>query len=243
LIDGNSAMKLSTDAVLLGIFAGISHPGIILDIGTGSGILALMLAQRSDAKIVGIDIDKGSVKDAKRNFEESPWKSRLSVIHESLQGFARTCDQKFDHIVSNPPFFVNSKRSPYNSRNVSKHDEQLSFHDLILTIKSLLEPKGACSFIIPASEEINFQKIATNQDLYLTRKKLIYPKKGKIANRVLLEYNQIRANQTKKSFLIIRNEDNSFTLDYIDYTKAFYLSRPEYISVIAPKCEETGSNN
>jgi len=217
-------MKLSTDAVLLGIFSRVSHPEHILDIGTGSGILALMLAQRSEAIIVGIDIDKGSVEDAKRNFEESPWKSRISAFHQSLYDFTRTCGQKFDLIVSNPPFFENSKRSPYHSRNISRHDEQLCFHDLILAVKSLLKTRGTCSFIIPASEEINFQKIATGNNLYLLRKKLVYPKKAKNENRVLLEYSQIDSGPVEESFLIIRNEDNSFTQEYIDYTMEFYLN-------------------
>ncbi|MCD4665845.1 MAG: methyltransferase [Bacteroidales bacterium] len=110
--DENSAMKVGTDAVLLGAWTDISETNNILDVGTGSGIVATILAQRSEANIDAIDIDKGSIDDAENNFDNCPWKNRLTAIHSSLQEYVKFTSKKYDLIVSNPPFFSNSLKSP-----------------------------------------------------------------------------------------------------------------------------------
>lgn len=216
-------MKLSTDAVLLGVFAGVENARTILDIGTGSGILALMLAQRCAAEVTGIDMDQGSVEDARQNFENSPWESRLHLVHDRIQDHARSTQQKYDAIVSNPPYFENSKRSPYISRNQSKHTSMLSFRELIAITASLLNKNGSCSFILPADAESNFRMLASHAGLYLHRKMMIYPRKSKPHNRLLLEFKKENATPVKQESLIIRMEENTFSPEYKNYTRDFYL--------------------
>jgi tRNA1Val (adenine37-N6)-methyltransferase len=224
LTDGRSALKLSTDAVLLGAFAGLPNPGNVLDIGTGSGIVALMVAQRCDAEITGIDIDKGSVEDARFNFSASPWSSRLCAVHQSLQEFSSGYGKKFDAIVCNPPFFKNSSLSPFPSRNLSKHNGQLPFTGLIAQVKNLLNQGGSCSFIVPATEEKHFCSIACEMSFSLFRKKWVLPKKSKKANRVLLEFRLSEVAPEEETELIIRDENNNFTADYKKFTRDFYLN-------------------
>jgi tRNA1Val (adenine37-N6)-methyltransferase len=223
LTDGRSAMKLSTDAVLLGVFAGLRNTGTILDIGTGSGIIALMLAQRCDAQITGIDIDEGSVEDARQNFRESQWSDRLCAIHQNFQEYARNSLEKFDLIVSNPPYFMNSLRSPISSRNISKHNEGLSYPELVLYAHSLMKEDGSCCFIIPAKEGEYFCKMAAGKGLHASMKKWVQPRKSKKANRVLLELRAVHCGPAEETTLAIRNEDDSFTAEYQGFTKDFYL--------------------
>lgn len=217
-------MKLSTDAVLLGIFAAVNQSRSILDVGTGSGIIALILAQRSDAEITGIDIDKGSLVDACANFDNSRWSDRLSVVETSIQEYSVTCSRHFDHIVTNPPYFVNSLASPYQSRNISKHTHQLSYEDLLLASKKMLVPTGLFSLILPVQESEIFQKIAHGSGLFLHRKMMVYPKESRTANRVLMEFQFTETSVLKTESLVIRNEDNSYTEAYKEFTRAFYLN-------------------
>jgi len=216
-------MKLSTDAVLLGVFADGSGASNILDIGTGSGILLLMLAQRCEAEITGIDMDQGSVEDAIQNIENSPWKNRIHLIHERIQEYSNRTLEKYDAIVSNPPYFENSKRSPYISRNQSKHTAMLTFQELVAISASLLNKKGCCSFILPADSESNFSNLASHAGLFLHRKMQVYPKKSKEYNRVLLEFKKTKITAIEQASLIIRMEDNTFSPAYKEYTRDFYL--------------------
>ena len=124
--DENSPMKVNTDAVLLGAWVNPSKPKKILDIGTGCGVIALLLAQRFDGRISGIDLDEGAIMDAKINFAESPWPERLKAIHQDFNIFSASSDQRFDLIVSNPPYFENSLRSPKHDRNISRHTDSLT---------------------------------------------------------------------------------------------------------------------
>lgn len=217
-------MKLSTDAVLLGVFANVAGARSILDIGTGSGVLALMLAQRCTAEITGIDIDPGSVEDARENFRNSPWKNRLTAVHQRVQEFARETGQKFDRVISNPPYFENSKHSPYISRNRSKHTVLLSFRDLISATVLLLEEKGACSFILPADAEPGFHNTAVHAGLSLHRRMLVFPRISAQANRVLLEYRKGQASGVEQTSLAIRMGDHEFTPEYKAYTRDFYIN-------------------
>ena len=224
LTDSRSAMKLSTDAVLLGAFTALPAPRTILDIGTGSGIVALMFAQRCDAEITAIDIDEASVEDARQNFRESPWSNRLYALNQSLQEFANNPAGQFDVIACNPPFFMNSQPSPYPGRNLSKHAVKLSLPVLIPLVRFLLHPKGSCSFIIPAENDGSFHEKACSNNLHLHRKKWIFPKAVKKANRVLLEYRPIESSGPEESTLVIRHPDNSFTAEYKQFTRDFYLN-------------------
>ena len=216
-------MKLSTDAVLLGVFAGLANAQQVLDVGTGSGIVALMVAQRCQAMVTGIDIDGASIEDARENFRKSPWSDRLKAVHQSLQEFSQGDGSKFDVIVSNPPFFANSQRSPYHGRNLSRHDIQLTLPALIPLIHTMLDTAGTCSFIIPADKDALFDQVARQNGFGLIRKTRVFPKASKPANRVLLEYGQGKSGDHLDKALVIRRENGSFTEAYRKYTSDFYL--------------------
>lgn len=216
-------MKLSTDAVLLGAFVHDGGAGSILDIGSGSGIIALMLAQRTAARITALEPHAGSAADARSNFENSPWTSRLDLVEMRVQDFAASHLIKFDQIVSNPPFFNNSLPSPYHDRTLSKHTQSLTFEDLLSAVQKLLEPAGAFSVIIPATDEEGFRSQALAYGLVEHRRLIVYPKRSKPANRILIEYNLTDTQRFEESTLVIRTENNDFTNDYRLFTKDFYL--------------------
>ncbi len=221
--DEKSAMKVNTDAILLGAWVDTAGAESILDIGTGSGIIALMLAQRSGATINAIDIDKDSFEQAKDNFQNSAWSNRLNAIHTSLQEYVKNSSEKYDLIVSNPPFFSNSLKSPSHSKTLSKHDDTLMHKELLAGVQKLLNPGGRFCVILPYSEISRFKEQALIENLYCLKQFNIIPKRGKKTHRAILELIQTRTGDFAESILTIRNTDNSFTKAYIDLTKDFYL--------------------
>ena len=221
--DEHSAMKIGTDAVLLGAWADVSEKKNILDIGTGSGVIALMLAQRSDANITALDIHKGSVEDAKKNFRNSKWADRLKVVRSSFQEYSQVGSTKYDLIVSNPPFFTNSLKSPNQLKNISKHNDLLPYKELIEGIKKLLDKNGIFCFIVPANEENNITQLSAEKGFHVKRKLTVYPKPSKVASRIILEFTASKAEEVTNENLIIRNNDNSYTSDYKKLTKRFYI--------------------
>jgi tRNA1Val (adenine37-N6)-methyltransferase len=205
-------MKVGTDAILLGAWLHIPEScRNILEIGSGCGVISLMLAQRTDAQIVGVDIDEKSVNEAQKNAESSPWKGCVQFIHESIQDFAQKTTQKFDVIVTNPPFFENSLKSPETSRNISRHNDTLAFETLISSVDILLSNNGRFGVIIPLVATEKLEKLALEKHLFATKKTWIYPTSSKKANRILMifERKQIPCEEDK---LTIR--DNGYTSEY-----------------------------
>jgi tRNA1Val (adenine37-N6)-methyltransferase len=222
--DLQSSMRVGTDAVLLGVWADVSNDLKILEIGAGCGVISLLLAQRSEARIDALEIDESSFLQAKQNFTKSPWYERLHAIHGSVQEFSKTAGTAYDHIITNPPFFVNSLRSPVASRNSSRHDELLSFGTLLKSVASLLKPEGKFSLILPVRECLEFVAKANDHGLLPARNLEIIPKKGKPVNRVLMEFSvNIQAHLITET-LAIRKEDNSYTREYLNFTEDYYLS-------------------
>lgn len=215
-------MKVGTDAVLLGASVNISDAHSILDIGTGCGVIALMLAQRSNVAISAIDIDKPSIEQAEENFKKSPWSDQLLAIPSSLQNFAKDSKEKYDLIVSNPPFFENSLESPDPRKKLSKHSNALSHSELITRAVKLLSPGGSFEVIVPFSEREKFVNLALIENLYCEKELEIYPKKGKTANRIILRFSKEK-KEIEILELTIRNTDNSFTEEYISLTKNYYI--------------------
>ena len=167
------AMKVGTDGVLLGAWAGQDRPGEILDIGTGSGLIALMLAQRfPKARITGIDCDKDAAMQAKENFTGSPWADRLRTVHIGLQGFCRdtvTAAERFDLIVSNPPFYDNTLTNPDSRRCTARHTGGLPHDELLLLSAGLLTDSGVFSLIVPSESERSTSPAQAHQSLFQTR--------------------------------------------------------------------------
>lgn len=223
LDDSKSAMKLGTDAVLLGAFVKAANAKLILDIGTGSGIIALMTAQKSSADIHAIDIDEDSFFQAKDNFNNSKWSDKFTAFNISLQKYSLKTKLKYDLIVCNPPFFINSLKSIDKRKNISKHNDLLSFDDLISGTKKLLSPKGNFSIILPFNESLIFTEKATKNLLFANKSISIKPKTNKAVNRVIMNFSFYQTTPLLET-LTIRNNDNTYTAEYIELTKDFYLN-------------------
>jgi tRNA1Val (adenine37-N6)-methyltransferase len=223
IIDTHCAMKLSTDAVLLGAWAETGNSKRILDIGTGSGIIAIMLAQRSPAQITAIDIHSASCEDAALNFTNCHWKERLQLHNLSFSDFVNDCSEKYDLIVSNPPFHNKSLKSPSEKVNLSKHTTALTHEELITGVKKILLPEGRFCIIQPNSELQNFRQLAFNEGFFIRHECFVYPKKGKPANRMLIELVRFCPEEIRKSEITIRNSIGDFHESYIEMTKDFYL--------------------
>ena len=214
------AMKVGIDGVLLGSWATCKNLKYCLDVGTGSGLIALMLAQRSEAFVHAIDIDENACKQAEINFNNSPFNNRLSFEHIAFQNFSSFV--KYDLIVSNPPYFTNSLKSPDNNRNIARHDEHLPLEDLFKKSASLLSPYGKAAFILPFDQLETAIKFAINNQLFLCRKSLVSSMQNHPPKRVLLEFSLIDQEVTEDSFYM-GNTKQSYSNLYLALTKDFYL--------------------
>lgn len=221
--DQNSALKLSTDGVLLGAWAKLSDGGPLLDIGTGCGIIALIAAQKTPVQITAIDSDKGSIIDASQNFLQTIWNDRLQAKLISIQEFAQQSEVHFSQIISNPPFFTNSLKSPNDLTNQAKHNDSLTQIELIEAVNKLLLPDGRFFTILPINESLVFLTLLEKKQLFILKHTTVIPREGKKANRVLLEIAKTKNKFTIYNQLTIRYEDGSYTEEYKKLTEDFYL--------------------
>lgn len=216
-----AAMKVGTDGVLLGSWANINNVNSILDIGTGTGLIALMLAQRNEkADITAIDIEKTAFEQTIQNFENSKWKNRLNAIHSDLNNFYSI--EKFDLIVSNPPFYNNTFKAENQERNTARQTEHLNFETLLSKTASLLSKNGNACFIIPFSEEENFVLLAKKQQLFLNKKLHIKGNINTEIKRSLLSFS-FQETDIKSDILAIEIARHIYTKEYINLVKDFYL--------------------
>lgn len=218
-----SAMKVGTDGVLLGAWSAIpKEPIRILDIGTGTGLIAIMMAQRTDSSLIdAIDIEEDAFIEAESNFHNSPWSERLSAIHSSVQEFQS--EHKYDLIISNPPFYEFNFHSVDASRSVARQQETLNFSELIQNSYRLLKPNGLFSIIIPSYEKEAFIELAEAQKLFLNRICSVKGRKDLNAKRVMMTFSKQKSN-VKEESLIIEIERHKYTDEYIDLVKDFYLN-------------------
>lgn len=214
LSDSMSPMKIGADALLLGAWADVKGATRVLDIGTGCGIIALMLSQRSKAIIDAIDIDSDSIREAIMNFSKSRWNDRLRAYHISLQEFAGHAEHKYQHIVTNPPFFGNSPATVTNRRWLARHRDLLSHNELLEGIHDLLHHSGKFSLILPFSSAEDFTTLAGSFRLYPTRSTIIYPKEGKPPVRILMEFSKAGIHNNIREELTVRDRDNRYTMEY-----------------------------
>lgn len=220
--DSACAMKVGTDSVLLGSWASLDDATAILDIGTGSGLLALMAAQRSSATITAIDIDAQACHQATANFLNSPWSGRIICHNTGLENF-RIGNKHFDHIITNPPFFINSLKSPEKDRNTARHTDSLPAETLMKQSASMLAPAGKLSLIFPLQDKQNIINLSIDNSLHLSRYTEIIPKQGKEPNRVLMEFSRYQVNEVMSSTIVIRDANSRYTPEYISLTEPFYL--------------------
>jgi len=215
-------MKVGTDAVLLGAWANVSHANRILDIGTGSGVVALMLAQRSSNLICidAVEIEKEDAIQARENIVHSPWSDRISVHEIPIQKFSS--ELKYDLIVSNPPYFNNSFQPPDKKRLHTRHTISLDFTELLSSVARLLQPGGRFNVILPFVEGLEFIQLAKKQKLFCSRQWSFRPRKEKMIERWLLEF-QFDPTKTEEGEVIHYKETEDWTEEYKALTKDFYL--------------------
>ncbi len=213
-------MKIGTDGVLLGAWANAENPLKVLDIGTGTGLILLMLAQRFPAAgLTGIEIDENASSEAEFNINQSKFKDRCSVFHSSVQEFES--EKNFDLIVSNPPFFELTHKE-ISSRNMARQQSELSFDELLFNTKRLLNVEGKAAFIIPFNSEPEFLRLAERHILFPEKIMHIKGKGNSPVKRSLISLSQSKT-QTTHNELIIEVSRNVYTKDYTCLTKDFYL--------------------
>lgn len=220
----NCAMKIGTDAVLLGAWTNIENKPIsVLDIGSGTGVIALMLAQRTHAELIdALEIDENAYEQCVENFENSQWSDRLFCYYASLQEFTEELDDKYDLIVSNPPFYQDNYKSDNTQRDLARFYDAMPFEHLIICVSKLLSENGIFSVIIPFKEETHFIDLASKANLFPNR---ILNVKGTPLTktvRSLIEFSFIKS-EIKTKELIIETSRHQYTQDYINLTKDFYL--------------------
>jgi len=220
-----SAMKVGTDGVLLGAWADINEAKSFLDIGTGTGLIAIMLAQRTDlnSKLDAIEIDSSSYQQAVNNFEDSPWSNRIEAFHASFQDFSANTTAKYDVIVSNPPYFINSLKAKGESRTQARHAEGLPFQVLIEGAKGLLNPKGKFSVVLPVIEGEYFIRLARIAGFSLSKRVEVLPNPGKPAKRLLIELTLTNTETVESKLCVENGQRHVYSPEYIELCKDFYL--------------------
>ena len=218
------AMKIGTDGILLGAWVEFKDPYSILDIGAGTGIIGLMMAQRSDAGLIdAIEIDDDAYEQCVDNFENSPWNDRLFCYHASLDEFAEEMDEeKYDLIISNPPFYTEDFKGSDEVRNQARFADALPFEDLIDSVSKLLNEDGQFAVIIPFTEEAKFLKLANDSKLYPNRITRVRGTKDTPQKRSLLQLSFSESN-VEETELIIEIARHEYTPEYIELVKDFYL--------------------
>ena len=218
------AMKIGTDAVLLGAWTSLqNNPTSILDIGAGTGVLALMLAQRSKAELIdAIEIDDNAYEQCVENFENAPWSDRLFCYHASLDEFADEIEAPYDLIISNPPFYSEDYKTSSNQRDMARFSDVLPFDHLLKNVSKLLSENGSFSVIIPFKEEQTFVVLASNFNLFPSRICHVKGHPNSEIKRSLLDFS-FRENNIITEQLTIETNRHQYTPEYINLTQDFYL--------------------
>jgi len=217
-------MKVGTDGVLLGAWVILeANPSRILDIGTGTGLIALMMAQRSEAEVIdAVELDEDAYIQSVENFEGSDWGDRLFCYHASLQEFAKEIEYKYDLIISNPPFYNATYKELSENRAMARHTESLSYKELLECVARLLSKNGSCAFIIPFREEERFIKIAGQCSLFPHRITRVKGALNTPIKRSLLQLS-FYEKTVETTELIIELVRHIYTEDYTELVKDFYL--------------------
>lgn len=219
------AMKVGTDAVLLGAWIIPNGSTNILDIGTGTGIIALMLAQKSNAHIDAIDIDDNAVMQAKQNVSESKFANNIEITHASFQEFAKNTTKKFNLIVTNPPYFEQSLKSSDEKRSHARHADVLPFEDLLEGVIKILDPKGKFCLILPKLEAERFRNLAEKKGLFLSKLLRVKSKANKDSDKRHIMQFEFKPTEFSETTLAIElNERHQYTKEYKELTKDYYIN-------------------
>ena len=220
-------MKVGTDGVLLGAWCAVeNYPNSVLDIGAGTGIISLMLAQRTDAMTIdAVEIDENAYEQTVANFEESNWGDRLYCYNTTFQEFANEIaeeEETYDLIVSNPPFYTDDFETENDARNKARFTSSLSFKELMVGVAKILSKNGTFSVIIPFKEEENFIALAKENNLFLNKVCRVQGNPTSEIKRSLLAFS-FHLKEIEETHLIIETSRHNYTEDYINLTKDFYL--------------------
>jgi tRNA1Val (adenine37-N6)-methyltransferase len=219
------AMKVGTDGVLLGAWINVEGAVSIVDVGTGSGLIAIMIAQRCDAMIDAVEIDAGACSQARENAAACPWNKRITIYHDSIQHYTGITAPHYQIVVSNPPYFRNSLKPASTSRTQARHDTALNYGSLLRCASQLLAPEGRLAVIIPAEAITKFTEQAYFHGLHPVRQTMIRPRPDTDYSRCLAEFSGNRNHPVDNHELIIRGQDGKeFTDGYRLLTKAYYLN-------------------
>lgn len=231
------AMKVGTDGVLLGALADVENTDRILDVGTGTGLIALMLAQRTQenvkAKITALEIDEDAAGQAAENIADSPWKEKMEVVRGDFRTFAT--EERFDLIVSNPPYFIDSLKCPDKKRSNTRHTDSLSFEELIGHGAELLRPEGRLDLIFPTQIWGKVRRIAGDCGLVPSKTVEVYTTPESPSKRMLASFSKLTGNDSNNltnnmaghspERLYIETSDHTYTEEFYNLTKAFYLNK------------------
>jgi tRNA1Val (adenine37-N6)-methyltransferase len=215
------AMKVTTDACILGAYSPAPDAGTILDIGSGTGLLALMLAQRAHAMIDAVELDASAFSQLRENIESSKWKSRIQAIHTDIKSYAP--HTKYDFIICNPPFFSNQLQSPTTEKNRARHDVSLDDNVLLHSVQRLLAPRGKFSVLIPYDRLNDFTRKAKLHQLQLSKQLLIRARPEKPFIRVILIFKNEEVIKTETEILSVKSESGEYSDFFGHLLRDFYL--------------------
>jgi tRNA1Val (adenine37-N6)-methyltransferase len=223
LSDDRSSMKVGTDGVFLGIYTHMNDAKSVLDVGTGCGLIALMLAQKGAQQIDAIDIDSESCKQAKENFIMSPWNKKMNVIEDDFYLFSKTTKKKYDLIVSNPPYFQTGIRKTNVQKSRARHEDSLSFAQLCIGTNNILHQNGRLTVVIPSYRIKDFLSEAHQSSLHLQSILLIHPFVDALPNRYILELSRKEPGSLFFQRLFQKDSNKKFTNEYRKYVSEYLL--------------------
>lgn len=217
------AMKVGTDGVLLGAWSDVGGAERVLDIGTGTGLVALMIAQRSSARIIALDIDADAVLEARENAACSPWSDRIEVLQHDFRTY--TSPVKFDCIVSNPPYFTNSLKCPVQQRTLARHDLGLTYSDLLQGVSRLLTNDGRFFLVIPTDASTVVQQSAESFGLYPFKQLNVVTAPGKLPKRTLMAFSPAFHPEYPIEEIVLEQQRHVYSAEYMELTREYYLGK------------------
>ena len=224
IIQEKSAMKVGMDGVLLGAWTDVSKAERILDVGTGTGMIALMMAQKNNsAQIDAIEVDPEAFNEAVMNCQLSPWNDRIKLELCGFQEFSERTNQKYDLIVSNPPFFSNGIKAPIGNRAQARHSDSLPLDVLISGAANLLTEKGRIALVMPAESLPEIEQLSASNKLFISRLCRVKPTPQKSDFRILIELTNIESTIQEENLMIEFEKHHDYTPEYKMLTKDFYL--------------------
>lgn len=223
IIQEKAAMKVNTDGVLLGAWTNLDGVKTVLDVGAGTGLIALMIAQRCDAIITGVEIEKNAAEEAVQNVQNSNWGNRVTIQNISFQEFAAVSEIEFDLIVSNPPFFSNGVKNADPNLSMARHNDLLPFTDIISGAVKLLTDTGKLALILPFDQSADFIEKASLNGLFLNRMTDVKPFPDRLANRCLMEFGKLESDNEKTEISVFGDSKLDYSEEFKGLTHDFYL--------------------